>query len=221
MERELKTSDSYKEYYEIYDQVVLKMLPFYMEMHKNMADLIAEDKNKKVGILELGFGTGTLTYRILKEFSGAEVLGVDNHDENMAKTGEKLKAFSNFKCIKSDFKNFETDKLFDIVISALSIHHLSGQEKQDFFKTIFSKLKPGGKFIIGDIVESPDEEEWHEYLVDTMGEEGEYRWQTHKNNKEDKPSTLEDQLLWLKQAGFDKVEVVNKWFNFYVFYGEK
>ena len=54
-----------------------------------------------------------------------------------------------------------------------------------------------------------------------MGKEGEHRWQVHKNNKEDKPSTLEDQIVWLNQAGFDKIEIINKWFNFYVFYGEK
>jgi tRNA (cmo5U34)-methyltransferase len=218
MEQELK---SFKDYYEIYDQVVLKMMPFYPEMHRDIVGQIAKEKKKNLKILELGFGTGTLTYRTIKEYPNAEVLGIDNNIENISKANEKLKDFSNFKYIKDDFKSFETKELFDAIVSALSMHHLSDEEKQEYFKFIFNRLEFGGKFIIGDIVKSDDEEEWHRYLVDTMGEEGEYRWQTHKNNKEDKPSTLENQLLWLKQAGFDKVEVVNKWFNFYVFYGEK
>ncbi|MDP1884457.1 MAG: class I SAM-dependent methyltransferase [Candidatus Moranbacteria bacterium] len=221
MEQEPKIANAYKEYYEIYDQVVLKMLPFYSEMHADMTEQIAKEKTENLKILELGFGTGTLTYRIMNEYPNAEVLGVDNHEENIAKATEKLKDFLHFKSLKADFKSFETDELFDAVVSALSIHHLSDQEKQDYFKFIFEKLKAGGRFIIGDLVKSSDEEEWHKYLVDTMGEEGEHRWQVHKGNREDKPSTLEDQLLWLKQAGFDKIEVVNKWFNFYVFYGEK
>lgn len=220
MEQEPKIKQ-FKDYYEIYDQVVLKMLPFYAEMHKSMADLIGEYKGRKIDVLELGFGTGTLTYRILKEFPNAQVIGVDNNKENMEKSTEKLKQFANFSYIESDFKSFNAGKTFDTVISALSVHHLSDEEKQAFFKFIYDKLKSGGKFIIGDIVKSADEEEWHKFLVDTMGEEGEFCWQRHKNNKEDKPSTLEDQLLWLKQSGFDKIEVVNKWFNFYVFYGEK
>lgn len=221
MEREPKIDKNHKGYYEIYDQVVLKMLPFYSEMHTDMIGQIAEEKTENLKILELGFGTGTLTYRVMKEYPNAQVLGVDNHEENIDKAMEKLNNFPNFKPIKADFKNFETSDLFDAVISALSIHHLSDEEKQKYFKFIFENLSVGGRFIIGDIVKSEDEEEWHKYLIETMGEEGEFRWQKHKNNKEDKPSTLKDQLLWLKQAGFDKIEVVNKWFNFYVFYGEK
>ena len=216
-----KVNNIYGEYNEIYDQTVLRMLPFYSEMHGEIIRQINKRKSSKLNILELGFGTGTLTYRILKEYPNAKVLGVDNQERNIIKARNKLKDYPNFRCIKDNFMRFDAGEQFDVVVSALSIHHLSDKEKQDLFKIIFGKLKDHSRFIIGDIVKSPDEVGWHQFLVDTMGKEGEYRWQTHKNNKQDKPSTLKDQLDWLTQAGFSKIKIVNKWFNFYVFYGEK
>lgn len=215
------TTRQFKTYYEIYDKVVLKMLPFYGEMHKEMIRLVNRKKNEAFAVFEAGFGTGTLTYRMLKAFPMAEVYGIDNSAANIVKAEEKLEGFKNFAYQVGDFNKTKFDKKFDYLVSALAIHHLSGEEKARYFKKSFKALKAGGRIIIGDIVKSRDERLWHKYLVDKMGEEGEFRWQRHKSNKEDKPSTLAEQLRWLKEAGFNNVTYTKKWFNFYVFYGEK
>ena len=211
----------YKDYYDIYDEIVLKMLPFYPEMHQEMVRLINYSPEDKIEVLEPGFGTGSLTYLILKKFPRAKVLGIDNNSENVSKAKTKLKDFSGFTYKLGSFQNVGLDQKYDIVLSALAIHHLSDKEKLQYFSDIFQILKPGGRFIIGDIVKSEDEQEWHSYLVKTMGNEGEHRWQRHKNNPDDKPSTIDAQIKWLKKAGFTKVEATKKWFNFYVFHGEK
>lgn len=207
-------------YYEIYDELVVKMLPFYPEMHTEMVKLIDKTKNDEFTVLDLGFGTGTLTIRIFDAFTQVKVVGVDNSQSNIDKALPKLKG-KNFNYQLANFTDLDFKKLkFDRVVSALSIHHLSKKEKQEIFQKIYDTLPKGGRLIIGDIVKSPKEEEWHQDMVKNMGEEGEYRWQTHKNSKKDKPSTLAEQLKWLEEAGF-KAIVVKEWFNFNVFYGEK
>jgi len=215
------TTEKYLPYYEIYDKVILKMLPFYIEMHKEIVSLINREKKDKFNICELGFGTGTLTYRALMTFPNANLLGIDTLPENIEKAKEKLQKFKGFNYKKEKIQDLRLDKKYDFFISSLAIHHLSDEEKQQFFKKVYELLNNKGRLITGDLVKSPDEKEWHKYLVNNMGKEGEYRWQVHKQNKEDKPSTIEEQLKWLKEAGFKNVQFTKKWFNFYVFYGEK
>ena len=221
MESKDKITTHYRKYYDIYDHIVLKMFPFYIDMHSEMIKQITRNKNTQIKILELGFGTGTLTSRIIKTFPNTTIVGIDNSKKLLAEAVRKLNKSDRFIPINADINKLKTDKQFNIVISALAIHHLSGREKQSLFKKLFKVLLPGGKIIIGDIVKSPKAEAWHKYLVKTMGPEGEHRWQIHKNNPTDKPSTIHDQRTWLKQAGFDHITTVNNWFNFYVFYGQK
>jgi SAM-dependent methyltransferase len=41
---------------------------------------------------------------------------------------------------------------FDLVFSALAIHHLDGSAKADLFARVAAVVAPGGRFVIGDVV---------------------------------------------------------------------
>jgi tRNA (cmo5U34)-methyltransferase len=71
---------------------------------------------------------------------------------------------------------------FDLVTSALAIHHLAGPGKAELFRRIAAALRPGGRFVLGDLVLGEDEEE-------------------PSSEDHDKPSLLADQLRWLAEAG--------------------
>ena len=43
----------------------------------------------------------------------------------------------------------------------------------------------------------------------------------HERTKLDKMSTLEDQMNWLKESGFEDVDCVYKYYNFVVLFGRK
>ncbi len=45
---------------------------------------------------------------------------------------------------------------FDLVASALCVHHLEGELKRDLFARVFAVLAPGGRFVLGDVVVPPD-----------------------------------------------------------------
>jgi SAM-dependent methyltransferase len=76
---------------------------------------------------------------------------------------------------------------FDLVTSALSVHHLDGAGKAALFVRVAGALRPGGRFVLGDVVIPEDPADVVTPICD------EY----------DRPSTLAEQLEWLSEAGFD------------------
>jgi tRNA (cmo5U34)-methyltransferase len=76
---------------------------------------------------------------------------------------------------------------FDIVVSALAVHHLDGDGKAHLFRRICDVLRPGGRFVLGDVIVPEDP-------ADVV---------TPIDGDVDKPSTVDDQLAWLRIAGFD------------------
>jgi len=76
---------------------------------------------------------------------------------------------------------------FDLVATALCVHHLDGAAKADLFGRVRDVLAPGGLFVMGDVVVPVDPA-----LATTPLTPG-----------YDRPSPLADQLRWLAEAGFE------------------
>jgi tRNA (cmo5U34)-methyltransferase len=78
---------------------------------------------------------------------------------------------------------------FDLVVSALAVHHLDGAGKRELFARVAGVLGPGGFFVLGDVVVPAD------------GQTGpiEIDWVM------DLPDSVEDHLAWLGEAGFEAV----------------
>jgi tRNA (cmo5U34)-methyltransferase len=83
------------------------------------------------------------------------------------------------------------DGPFDLVASALCVHHLEGSSKRDLFARVRSVLAPGGRFVLGDVIVPVDPADCVISLSPGF----------------DHPSPLSDQLRWLAETGFD-AEVV-------------
>jgi tRNA (cmo5U34)-methyltransferase len=114
-----------------------------------------------------------------------------------------------------------------LVISSLSIHHLSDVEKQNLFKSIYAHLNPGGIFINADQVLGDTEEieksyrnRWVEQVKANGTTEVELE-AAFERMKEDKMSTLAAQIQWLKDAGFANTNCWFKHYSFVVFSGTK
>jgi SAM-dependent methyltransferase len=108
---------------------------------------------------------------------------------------------------------------YDAVVSGLAIHHLPPERKPALFAEIFALLEPGGMFVNMDYVaiDGPlrglfDEE----MLANAVRAERESGGTRHEHevdldDDDDRPDTVEDQLRWLRDAGFGEVEVHFKW----------
>jgi SAM-dependent methyltransferase len=78
------------------------------------------------------------------------------------------------------------DGPFDLVASALAVHHLHDVDKAELFGRVRGVLAPGGLFVLGDVVVPIDPAAATTPLTPGY----------------DRPSPLADLLGWLSEAGF-------------------
>jgi trans-aconitate methyltransferase len=91
-------------------------------------------------ILDLGCGTGRLTFEISQ--SGAEVIGMDNSPEMIAKAKA---GYPDLQFEVKDAANFQFQEKFDAVFSNATLHWINEQENA--VACIGNCLKVGGRFI--------------------------------------------------------------------------
>ncbi len=134
-------------------------------------------------ILELGTGTGETARRLLDHHPQATLLGIDASAEMLAVAREQLGTRADLYVGRIE------DTLpagpFDLVASALCVHHLEGIGKRDLFARVAGVLAPGGRFVLGDIVEPEDPS-----VPRTPWTPG-----------YDFPSPLAQQLEWMREVG--------------------
>ena len=134
-------------------------------------------------VLELGVGTGETALRVRALHPGAEWTGIDASEAMLARARE---AMPDADLRLSRLEEPLPAGPFDLVVSALAVHHLDGGRKRDLFRRVGTVLRPGGVFVLGDVV-VPDRPEDAQIEID---------WVV------DLPDGADDQLDWLHAAGF-------------------
>jgi tRNA (cmo5U34)-methyltransferase len=168
-----------------YLETIRAEVPAYDDLQDAVADATAGIHVERV--LELGVGTGQTSRRVLALHPEAELVGIDDSAEMLAAASSEVAADLRVSRLEDPLPEGN----FDLVVSALAVHHLDGAGKADLFARIANRLRPGGRFVLGDVVVPEDPAD----VVTPI--DGVY----------DKPSTTDDQLLWLAAAGLN-AEVV-------------
>jgi tRNA (cmo5U34)-methyltransferase len=164
---------------------LMSELPAYEELQDRVASLT--EGLSAARILELGTGTGETSRRVLDHHPGARLLGVDESAEMMAVARKVIPASSIEQLIVQGIEDPLPDGPFDLVISALTIHHLDGPGKADLFARIERVMRPDALFVMGDVVIPEDP-------ADAV---------TPLTPQYDMPDRTEELLAWLNDAGFD------------------
>ena len=101
--------------------------------------------------LELGTGSGVTARRVLARHPHAQLTGVDSSEEMIA-AADLPEADLRLQ----DLRDPLPEGPFDIVFSALAVHHLEGPEKADLIARVAAALAPGGRFVLADVVVPED-----------------------------------------------------------------
>jgi tRNA (cmo5U34)-methyltransferase len=209
-----------------YDNQRRKLIPCFDDFY-SIAVSIAEIGMESPNILDLGAGTGLFSSLMLKRYPTANLTLIDISGKMMEVAKMRFSDRSNVNYIVADYTNYVFDNKFDIIVSALSIHHLTDSEKKVLYKNIFESLNDGGVFINADqilgntdFIDSMYKMEWKR-KVEASGLQKEEILSAYERTKLDKMSTLETQLGWLKEIGFSDVDCIYKYFNFVVMFGRK
>lgn len=137
-------------------------------------------------ILDLGTGTGETARRVLKAHPGAHLTGIDSSPGMLAQARETLDP-QRVELVLQALDEPPPAGRFELVVSALAIHHLEGAGKVELFARVRATLTPGGRFVLADHVLPERAED-----LDTPADEG-----------YDFPSSVPEQLAWLAREGFE------------------
>ena len=135
-------------------------------------------------VLELGTGTGETARRVLDRHPDAQLIGIDA-SPGMVNVARRNLPTDRVRLLVGRLDDSLPEGPFDLVVSCLAVHHLEGTSKADLFRRITTKLAPGGRFVLADVVEPVDAS----YVVTAIDPEI------------DHPSKLDEQVAWLEAAG--------------------
>lgn len=182
-------------------------------------------------LLDIGCGAGNYSLKMLSKLPNLECTLVDLSGPMLDKALERVSNQTTKKVhvVKGDVREVPLkENHFDIILAGAVLHHL--REDHDWettFKKIYGLLKPGGCFMISDLITQDSEilndytwERYGDYLEELGGKD--YRKKVLDYvDKEDSPRSMNYQLDLMKKLGFSKVEILHKNMCFGAFGGIK
>ena len=165
-----------------YLQAVRAEVPAYDELQSALAAASADLVVRRV--LDLGTGTGETARRVLARHPEASLVGIDSSPEMVALAAAELAS------VEVRVGRLEAELPagpFELVTSALAVHHLTSEDRRSLFARIAAALAPGGRFVLADVVVPEDPADARTPLEPGV----------------DLPDRLGDQMGWLVEAGLE------------------
>jgi tRNA (cmo5U34)-methyltransferase len=166
--------------------------------------------------LDLGSGDGRVIALLRERWPDAAAIGLDLSPALTEEARQRFAGTDSVRVEEHDLMQPLPGDLgrFDLVVSALAIHHLPDKRKKELFAEVFSLLRPNGAFYDLDVVAAPTAE-LHELSQAAFG------FDARQQDPSDQPARLEDQLGWLREAGFSDVDCHWKWLELSLVGGTK
>ena len=164
-------------------------------------------------VLDLGCGDGRLSELVLSARPGVEeIVGVDSSPPMIELARERFQLEPRVTVVDGDLRDPITRwGPFDLVVSGFAIHHLEDRRKRELFAEAAELLGPGGTFVNLEVVASASAARHAEFLaaIDRTADD-----------PEDRLATVEDQLAWMRDAGFVDADCLWRWRGFAVLAGQ-
>jgi len=211
-----------------YDRARRQLVPCFDDFYRTALELIPFPADAAISVLDLGAGTGLLSAFVAAAFPRANFTLVDVSDEMLTRARERFAGSAT--PVRFELLDLATAPLpgtYNLIISALAIHHLSDTEKQALFQRAYGALRAGGAFINADQVLGPtaaaDQRNRDAWLRQAREKGVSDRDLTDAIERmhADRTAPLVAQLQWLEAAGFRDVDCCYKQYMFAVFAGFK
>jgi len=164
-----------------YDALMRKGVPAYAALQEAVVEASLAVA-PATHMLELGTGTGVTSRAVLTAHEGARLVGID-HGARMLDVAREALPEADLRL--SRLEDPLPEGAFELVFSALAVHHLDGPGKAELFVRVAAALTPGGRFVLGDVIVPRDP-------ADVV---------TPIDGQIDVPSAIDEQLQWLADAG--------------------
>lgn len=201
-----------------YEEHQLTAIDGAREFYPFTASLLPTVNGAKV--LDLGCGTGLELGYYFKFNPTAEITGIDMAEDMLNTLKEKFfdKALTLIRA--SYFEIPFDDNHYDAVVSVMSLHHFTKDEKVPLYKKVFNALKKGGYVILTDYFALTEEDEiaFRQDLLRLKEEQG-----VNDNGiyHYDTPLTVEHEMQAMKEGGFTAIEILRQWGTTYTLKAKK
>jgi tRNA (cmo5U34)-methyltransferase len=219
------------------------IIPKRQEQLTFLVDLFPWQWDDPIRVLDLGAGYGAVTEAVLHRYYQASVVCLDGSEAMMqhaqarlAKHGARVQLV--LKDLADPAWHAGVSGPFHAAVSAVALHHLTDERKQQLCREVFALLLPGGLFLNNDVVDPPPFFQQHfTDLADRAIQEHEKAQTGVLRSVEDiraerallmRPAgqhshvaPLSSQLAWWQAAGFTSVDCYWKFLNLAIFGGVK
>lgn len=128
---------------ETYLEMIVDEVPRYEELQDAAVSAIPFAPDR---VLELGMGTGETTRRLIEAYPESWVIGLDSSADMV------FRARENYDDVQlARMEDPLPDGPWDLVISVLSIHHLTTDQKRTLFRRVREQSR---SLVIGDVVKA-------------------------------------------------------------------
>ncbi len=214
-----------------YDRSRRQLVPGFDEFYGALLESVPFAEEREIEVLDLGAGTGLLSAMVAEKFPRSRVTLVDLSVEMLRVARRRFaREPGRFDYRTMDYARKplpSRDGGYDLVVSALSIHHLLHGDKRELFGKVRRSLVAGGYFVNADQVagDTPEEEarfgDWWLARVRKAGVSEQDLDAALGRMRADKNATLKAQLAWLREAGFEGVDCRYRDHRFVVYGGKK
>jgi tRNA (cmo5U34)-methyltransferase len=213
-----------------YDRARRQLVPGFDGFYGAALESVPFGREGRIKVLDLGAGTGLLGAMVAERFPRSRVTLVDLSVEMLRVARRRLAGEPG----RFEFRNMDYARKalpggprgYDLVVSALSIHHLTHSDKRELFEKVYGVLAGGGVFVNADQVqgETLEEARYDEWWLRRVRESGVSERDLDAalaRMRADRNATLGAQLGWLEEAGFEEVGCSYKDHRFAVYNGRK
>ena len=215
-----------------FDESAEHIHPYYLELQSRIIDLLPFDRGSDLLLVDAGGGSGRLVERFLDQFEAARAIIVDQSAPFLALAERRLQRFGDrVDCRQARLQEQWTRHLPQhpaAIVSMSAIHHLEPSEKMKLSQDCFEALTKPGVFVNADEVRPVDNSEYlarcqawvaHKKRAMAAGLISESihpalrQWEERnvggfgspRRSGDDCHETVQAQLNYLRDAGFEKV----------------
>lgn len=210
-----------------YDKGRRLFIPCFDDFYENTTRFITSNISYPRRIADLGAGTGLLSQFWYRYFPDAEYYLTDLAEDMLVVARERFNDMKNINFIIQDYTSELPFGFFDVIMSALSIHHIDDVNKQLLFNRIYETLNRGGIFVNYDqfCAGEPELDMWfdqyweNQLLVSGLTEHDIMLWKERRIF--DRECSLEQEIKMLSNCGFKIVKCVYAYQKFAVIIAKK
>jgi tRNA (cmo5U34)-methyltransferase len=204
-----------------YDSARRRLVPVFDDFYGTAVAALSLASEPPGRVLDLGAGTGLLAAHVRAALPSVQLTLLDGAGAMLEQARRRL-GDEGVTYVTGDLRDALPRGSWDAIVSALAIHHLDDQAKRAVFARIRGALRPGGVFVNAEQVSGPTPaftavyESWQERSARALGSD-DAEWDgAVARMRHDRCATVEDQLAWLRAAGFDEADCLFKHHRFAV-----